>query len=176
MLKHVIWEKSDGKGRIGIRVDNDHRIEMKQLSGGALSANMLLPVLQSVLGDNWIAEAEQLHQNRAYPWCVEEHQGMSGARNYRLRFPENEEWRNAPVSAYLHVSMNDKLNQGLKLWLGDLPPLLTELVEDYPPPEEDLYRLQVYEPEEPAGFNEPGTSSGFQEILESLKAMDVLTK
>jgi len=65
MLKHVIWEKSDGKGRIGIRVDNDHRIEMKQLSGGALSANLLLPVLLSALGDDWIAEAEQLHQNRA---------------------------------------------------------------------------------------------------------------
>jgi len=101
---------------------------------------------------------------------------MSGAYNYRLRVLKDAGWRNTPTSAHLHVSMYGKLNQGLKLWLGDLPPLLAKMVENFPPAEENSYLLQVYDPEEPAGFNEPGTSSGLKEILESLKAMDVLTK
>ena len=178
-LKHVVWslQDQDGEytscGRAGIRVQDD-RIELAQLAGEALPASLLVPVISAVLGDGWVAEAERLHRQRANPWQVETRTGMSGARKYRLRVLENAEWHNAPIVASLHVSMYGKLNEGLRLWMGDLPPLLAAVLQDYPPAS-DVF-LQVYEPVLRNGYQEPGADSGIQAVLDSLKAMEVMSE
>jgi len=176
-LKHVVWSLQDGeytsRGRAGIRVQDD-RIELAQLAGEALPASLLVPVISAALGGGWVAEAESLHRQRVNLWQVEIRTGMSGARDYRLRVLENAEWLNAPIVASLHVSMYGKLNTGLRLWLGDLPPLLAAVLQDFPPAS-DVF-LQVYEPELREGYQEPGSDSGLQSVIDSLKAMEVMAE
>lgn len=177
-LKHVVWSLQDGeytsRGRAGIRVQDD-RIELAQLAGEALPASLLVPVISAALGGGWVAEAESLHRQRVNLWQVETRTGMSGARKYRLRILEDAEWHNAPIVASLHVSMYGKLNEGLHLWLGDVPPLLAAMLQDYPPPSEGV-SLQVYEPVLRDGYREPGADSGLQAVLDSLKAMEVMAE
>ena len=174
MVKHVVWKYQESSGRAGVRVQDDH-IEFAQLAGEALPASLLAPVISAVLGDGWVAEAERLHRQRANPWQVETRTGMSGARDYRLRVLENAEWLNAPIVASLHVSMYGKLNEGLRLWMGDLPPILAAVLQDFPPATEGV-SLQVYEPELREGYQEPGADSGLQAVIDSLKAMEVMAE
>lgn len=171
-LKHVVWSLGEytSRGRAGIRVQDD-RIELAQLAGEALPASLLVPVISAALGDGWVAEAEKLHRQRVNPWQVETRTGMSGAQDYRLRVLENAEWLNAPIVASLHVSMYGKLNKGLRLWLGDLPPLLAAVLQDYPPTN---VSLRVYEPVLRGGYRDPGENSGLQSVIDSLKAMEVI--
>ncbi len=176
-LKHVVWVEENryaGSGRAGVRVRYD-LVEVVQLAGEALPASLLIPVLTAALGDGWMTEAERLHRQRKNPWLVETRTGMSGCRDYRLRVLQNAEWLNTPIVASVHVSMHGKLNQGLCLWLGDLPPLLAAMLQDYSPATEDVF-LRVYEPVLQDGFQEAGADSGLQAVLDSLKAIEVMAE
>jgi hypothetical protein len=182
LTKHVSWSINDIDepdkilhGRAGVRLDSD-RVKLVNLGNYALPACLLLPVLNAALGDGWISTAEELHLKRKHPWKVETHEGMSGAKNYQLRVCENEDWLYMPVRARIHVSMYGKLNEGLRMWLGDLPPLLAKLLEDFPPPKTG-YEVSTQEIDENVSkknFAQPGAPSGLQEVIEAIKSMEVL--
>ncbi|MEN6487661.1 MAG: hypothetical protein ABFD66_02060 [Smithella sp.] len=174
MLKHVGWDwygkEAYSKvgpgafefvdvhyhGRVGVRVDGDKgRIEVKILSGKEPLAGLLYPILNATLPEGWKEECEKLHLNRKNPWKVERRVGMSECIDYRIRILHDTEWKNAPIVAGIHVSMSGRLNKGLNLWLGDLPPLLGEFLKDFGGPLENSY-IQVYDPELPRGFSYPG--------------------
>lgn len=181
-LLHVIWSyplrENDAdtflRGRVGVRISGDERIELKQLYGRALPADMILPVLNAALGQEWIDMAEKLHVSRKYPWQTGIRVGMSGARDYSLRVLLDSEWHNAPFVKSIHVSMYGNLNKGLSCWLGDLPPLLAKILEDHPPAKD--YDLEVFQPSVGDGFHQDGESSGLKEILASYEAMEVLAE
>lgn len=180
MIKHVVWTLADGpnketRGRVGVSFDSADHVTLVNLGNYMLPAVLLLPVLNEALGDGWIDKAEKLHRHRDHPWKIEVHKGLSGACDYRLRVLENEDWLYMPVKARLHVSMYSKLNEGLRsVWLGDLAPLLASFLEEFPPPKKG-YGLKASEPEPIIyGFTQAGDSSGLPELLESMKAMEVL--
>ena len=120
MLKHFSWS---GRGRVGVKLDNDY-LEVFQVSGEALPAHLLLKLLQVALSPDDMERADILNYYRHHPIVVEHFQGMSGAENFILRSLTDREKGIIKRCAVLHISMNDKLNQGLSCWLGDLPPLL----------------------------------------------------
>lgn len=183
VLKHVRWEylvplANDDHikryGHVGIRVEN-LRLKLRVLSGPALPAELLVPVLNIALPDFWVEAAETAHQARANPWYVNLYRGMSGCQNHELYSLQNLEFMNQKFAASIHVSMYGKLNCDLDVWLGDLPPLLASLLEEYPPPTEG-YELKVYDPELRGEYSEAGKNSGLQETLKNLDAMEVLAK
>lgn len=180
IVRHVTWQ-FPGRGRVGGRVGvrllqlND-RIEVAQLGGQAPPAELLHPILVAALPRDTWGRAEELHQAREYPWRVDTHEGMSCARDYRLRYIASAEWRDVPTAGTLHVSCAEKLNQGLALWLGDLPALLAAVVRDYPPPRTQEYVLGVYDTTPATDFAQPGTPSGLQEAVEAAAAMAVLAE
>lgn len=178
MLKHVVWERwhkqRNIRGIVAVKVEYD-RVEMKSLAGPDMPVELLFPVLSAALPDGWLAEAEKLHQSRRNPWLVKARTGMSGCSDYFLYSLRNEEYFDQPRVASLHVSMYGKLNEGLHLWLGDVPPLLAAMLQDYPPPSEGV-SLQVYEPVLWDGYREPGADSGLQAVLDNLKAMEVMAE
>ena len=171
-LKHVQWGYWEGDqnthGLVAVKVYYDW-LEVKSLSGPDLAAKLLFPVLSAAMPDGWLVEAEKLHQSRVNPWLVEKRTGMSGCRDYRLYSLRDREYLDQPRDASLHVSMYGKLNWGLRLWLGDLPPLLAAVLQDFPPAEG--VSLRVYEPVLRDGYRKPGADSGLQTVLDSLKAM-----
>jgi hypothetical protein len=177
MLKHVVWERwhkqRNIRGIVAVKVEYD-RVKMKSLSGADMAAELLFPVLSAALPDGWLAEAEKLHQSRRNPWLVRSRTGMSGCRDYFLYSLRDEEYLDQPRAASLHVSMYGKLNERLRMWLGDLPPILAAVLQDFPPATEGV-SLQVYEPVLRDGYREPGADSGLQAVLDSLKAMEVIS-
>ena len=182
VLVHVKWavfgenNKVRSRGVAGVKyIPAFERLRIKQLAGEALPACLLLPVLDAAPGEGWAEEAERLHLSRANPWKVETRTGMSGARDYRLRVLEDAEFAYAPVRATLHVSMSDKLNEGLDLWLGNVPPLLAKLSKTCPPLPAGSYTIETRDPKggEREGFKAPGEPSGFPEITEALKVEEV---
>ena len=149
LIKHVRWcsdipvetwhGRSTRSGILAIRVEHD-RIQMKRLAGPPMPARLILMLLDNVLPEGWRERAETLHIKRKYPWRVEVHEGMSGALDFTLRYLRDEAFSDCPVGGSIHVSMNGKLNEGLDIWLGDLPPLLSEMARRIPiiyPPKED---------------------------------------
>jgi len=140
-----------------------------------MPVELLFPLLDATLPEGWLKEAERLHQSRRNPWLVKSRYGMSGCSDYFLYSLRNEEYLDQPRVASLHVSMYGKLNEGLHLWLGDVPPLLAAMLQDYPPPSEGV-SLQVYEPVLRGGYRDPGENSGLQSVIDSLKAMEVMAE
>ncbi|MFA7455664.1 MAG: hypothetical protein WCZ10_14505 [Desulfobulbaceae bacterium] len=178
ILKHVCWElPQDGerplRGRVGVKITNE-KLAICTLAGTSLPANHLFPVLLEVGGMELFEEAEKLHRGRSFPWRVDVYTGMSGCRDYRLKYLRSEGWKNVPTGAFLHVSMYDVLNHNFSLrWLGDLPPLLAEVLRSYPPPERVFLDSAVL-PGDTEGFTPVGESSGLLETIASLEAMEVL--
>ena len=168
MIRHVIWTyrppwaDAPETGRAGVRRSSE-RLEIIQLAGRAMPAALLLPTLQQVLGQEALLEAEAAHRARRHPWRVELREGMSGARDYRVRVLRDATWRDTPVSSRIHVSMGSKLNEGVNVWWYDLTPLLARIVRDYPAPAPETFWLHVISPEDPGDFGSPGEPSGLSE-------------
>lgn len=187
-LKHVRWERwlpdGDGAtyrcirgGTVAVKVEYD-RVELKSLSGPDLAAELLFPVLSAALPDGWLAEAEKLHQSRVNPWLVRTRTGMSGCRDYSLYLLRDKNFLDQPRVASLHVSMTGKLSEGLRLRLGDLPPLLAAVLQDFPPPTPptEAVSVRMYDPVLRDGYQEPGADSGLRAVLDSLRAMEVMSE
>src|SRR5690606_10167898 len=122
---------STRSGLLAVRVEHDH-IQMKRLAGPPMPARLILLLLKNVLPEGWKDRAETLHIERKYPWRVDVHEGMSGAVDFTLRYLRDERFADCPIGGRIHVSMNGKLNEGLDIWLGDLPPLLSEMARHLP--------------------------------------------
>lgn len=174
LLRHVEWRSGSSHGLLAVRVE-DNRFYLKSLAGSALPAEKLLSLLDATLPEGWLKEAERLHQSRRNPWLVQSRYGMSGCSDYFLYSLRNEEFLDQPVGGRIHVSMRGKLNQGVSLWLGDLPPLLAAVLQDYPPAPADV-SLRVYEPVLRGGYRDPGENSSLQSVIDSLKAMEVMAE
>ena len=179
LLKHVEWgfrrDDQTFYGLLAVRVE-DNRLTLKSLAGSAMPVELLFPLLDATLPEGWLEEAERLHQSRRNPWLVKSRYGMSGCSDYFLYSLRNEEYLDQPRVASLHVSMYGKLNKGLRMWLGDLPPLLAAVLQDYPPDTDASLRFSVYEPVLRGGYRDPGENSGLQSVIDSLKAMEVMAE
>lgn len=180
-LRHVWWScclpeaAEERRGLVAVRVEYDW-IEVRSLAGKALPASMLLPVLDEALPEGWLDEAEELHRSRANPWTLQRYEGLSGCFNYSLYSLRDFDLLDQPRAASLHVSMCGKLNEGLRCWLGDLPPLLVAMVEDYQPLPSAEVAVSSYTPEIRGAYREAGESSGLQEALVAIRAMEVMAE
>jgi len=180
MIRHVRWQMLDDNaasrpGIVAVKwMERDNIVIVRTLAGEGLPAKLLFPVLNLAFPD-WVERAEKLHQSRKNPWTVVVRYGMSGCRDYRLYALKDEELMDQQLCAELHVSMYGKLNEGVRLWAGDLPPLLEALLDDYSPhPQKEEVLLGAYEPELRGAYKSSGEDSGLQAKIEALQALDVL--
>jgi len=167
MKKHVKWtlNKAALSGLVAVKLDENNRIEVRSIHGKCLPAELLFPVLNSTLQGGWIEEAERLHQSRKNPWRVEQRRGMSGCYDFVLYYLKNENLLDQPLAAKIHISMSSYLNRGIHCWLGDLPPLLAEIMLEFPPPAADEYSVIVYTPQIRGDYRHPGARSGLKTVL-----------
>jgi len=120
-LLHLQWKEGEKGGRVAVRIDrHDDHLELRQLAGAAPTPAVLGEVINEL--GLWDL-AHSLNETRANSHAVEVHEGMSGSRNYLLRVDKDPHWGDCPVVARLHISMMGKLNEGVKMWLGDFVPL-----------------------------------------------------
>lgn len=163
-VNHIRWSTSDSTGLIAVKV-LDERVSLRRLAGNALPVSILLDVLFIALPDNWEEVAEKRHTSRKYDWCVSKRHGQSGCVDYILRYMRDVETLDTPTGGRIHVSMYGKLNEGFSLWLGDIPPLLAAILEDFPPESCNLY---AYEPFPRGEYFPAGKNSGLQAALDRL--------
>ena len=140
-IKHFIT--NDG-GRFAVAVDGTLFV-MAHLSGPAPRPGHLALAIEA-----WPAlqaAANAASATRRNPYATERKVGMSGAEDYRLRECRNQTVGDFPVRATVHVSMYGKLNQGIRLWLGDLAPLCLPLFLNHPVQEGQTVReVEVFQP------------------------------
>jgi len=123
-LVHLAWEAGEGeemtRGRVAVKVDWDNHFEVRQLAGPAPTTD----VLEGIVGylELWDL-AHKLNNERLSSHAVEVRDGMSGCRDYLLRIDKDPAWGDCPIVARLHISMMGKLNEGVRMWLGDFIPL-----------------------------------------------------
>lgn len=144
MLKHIIWQDDYNKGRVGVLLEDD-RITIKTIAGNALPVCFLCHVLYEALGIETIEEGIKLSDNRVNPWKIETHTGMSGSKDFVLRFLQDEEMMDAPIANSIHVSMYKKLNENItNVWLGDLVILLDAIAGEYE--QKKVSDIKIFDP------------------------------
>lgn len=146
---------------IGI-IKDEEEIRIQKLAGRNLPAVYLKALLRA-LPKEWLEEAESLHQSRKYSWSIGYHEGTSGCRDYCLYsyiytdFPEFRIKGNV-----VHVSMFEKLDEEWYGWLGDIPPLLNMILEDYEQMKPEMIKeIRTIEYDK----HNPGESSGLLEKI-----------
>lgn len=132
IVKHFAWTSENARGRIAVVIEND-MIEIVQISGQAIPADMMSlwnDVLGNieVNGENAAVYADRLNRQRKNRIGVQIRQGMSGCVDIKLRSERDARLHDYPVVASLHVSMYNKLNGRIKMWLGDFAALNDYLV------------------------------------------------
>ena len=140
-IKHFVTESN---GRFAVAVDGTMFV-LAHLSGPAPRPGHLALAIES-----WPAlqgAANAAAATRRNPYATERKIGMSGAENYRLRECRNQTVGDFPVRATIHVSMYGKLNQGIRLWLGDLAPLCWPIFLNHPVQEgQTILEVEVFQP------------------------------
>lgn len=147
---------------IGI-IKDEEKVEIKKLAGKNLPAVYLKSLLLA-LPKEWLEEAESLHQSRKYSWSIDYHEGTSGCRDYYLYsylyeedFPEFR-----ILDTVVHVSMMEKFDEEWYGWIGDIPPLLNAILEDYEQMKPEMIKeIRTIEYDK----HNPGESSGLLEKL-----------
>ena len=146
---------------IGI-IKDEEKVEIKKLAGKNLPAVYLKSLLLA-LPKEWLKEAEELHRTRKYAWNVDCHWGASGCKDYYLyTYPYTDFPEFRILDTVVHVSMFKKFNEEWYGWLGDLPPLLNEIIEDYEQMEPAFVKeLEIIKNDK----HNPGESSGLLEKI-----------
>lgn len=151
---------------IGI-IKMKEEIQIKKLAGRNLPAVYLKSLLQS-LPKEWLEEAEGLHKTRKYSWSIDYHEGTSGCRDYCLYsyiYTDFPEYR--ILDTVVHISMYQKFDEEWYGWLGDLPPLLNEIIGDYEQIEPEFVKeLTIIEYDK----HKPGESSGLLEKIFNIES------
>ena len=146
---------------IGI-IKDEEEIRIQKLGGRNLPA-VYLKALLLALPKEWLEEAEELHKTRKYSWSIDYHGGTSGCRDYYLYsylYTDFPEFR--ILDSIIHISMYQKFDEEWYGWLGDLPPLLNAIIEDYEQIEPEFVKeLTIIEYDK----HNPGESSGLLKKL-----------
>jgi hypothetical protein len=139
-LKHFNWQFEGQRGRVAVLIENDV-IEVQQISGKAPPwdsrnatcvawHNTINSAFHGPNGETLCVYAQNLSATRVNRCAVQRRYGMSGARDYLLRIERNARLGDYPIAAKLHVSMAGKLNEGMRMWLGDFAELKNAILGD----------------------------------------------
>lgn len=156
-VKHFRWQIGDDSGRIAVANYSDY-FTFQQIAGKAPTPAVLESVFSEL--DLW-DRAHELHRARKCRWAIEARQGLSGCEDFFLRVERNAALMDHPRVAHLHISMEGKLNEGFRAWLGDCIPLFqaSGIGGDEPLPE-DLTLKEVPTWVPPHGWKAPGANLG----------------
>jgi hypothetical protein len=130
-VKHFHWTYGDESGRVAVRVDTAmNEIEVQQIAGKAPPwdhrdatciewSNVLNTSFCGPNDEPLRVYAQNVSATRKNRFAIEMRRGMSGVVKYLLRSERNAALHDYPIEAALHVSCAGKLNNGMKLWLGN---------------------------------------------------------
>ena len=134
MIKHYVFStistnNMSERGRVAVSLSNDE-FRFAQVSGPAPRAWVLGAVIAA--DESLVETANAAALRRRHDYAVTVHHGMSGSRDFRLIERRNDDLLDYPTTAQIHVSMYNKLNAGVKCWVGDLPALVAAMMDDDP--------------------------------------------
>jgi hypothetical protein len=123
---YIVSENGKKPSRVAVAIDFE-RFQLAQISGPAPETWVLGAILAA---DETLVEAANAAQcRRQHDYAVTVHHGMSGSKDFRLIERRNDDLADYPTAARIHVSMYGKLNDGVKCWIGDPPPLVAAMMD-----------------------------------------------
>ena len=128
MVKHVWWKFGEQKGLYGLRIkefENATVIETKNIKG-KLPARLLFALFDHVLPD-WRERANREFLANCKLWKVEIRTGRSGCFDIITKRLIDEDFAVVRVTAKLHITMSERLDDIGPTRLGELAPALREL-------------------------------------------------
>lgn len=131
MLKHFVFGVigQAASGRVAVKAE-DGRFVFGSLWGAAPPAWVLGMALSA--NEEIVEAANDAALTRKNDYAIVSRTGMSGSRDFRLIERRDDDMADYPTKATLHVSKYGKLNQGVRMWIGDLAPVVAEMLEKCP--------------------------------------------
>ncbi len=169
MIVHVHWERWKStrereKGLVGVKIQGEH-IQIEKLAGKAPTPRVLGRAVRFAIAKMGISpnEVEQIAERRCNPWRIEVREGLSGARDYLLRFLKDPEMAHEPIAARVHISMFGKMNieEIFSGWIGDFVPLIVRATSEQEETEEDVEYLSILKEKGVGEYNKPNTEISF---------------
>lgn len=117
MIKHFEWCEGANRGRVAVALNGDI-FTLATIAGQCPPARVLIRVLEQ--WDDLRDELNAINARRLHRTAIVPHVGMSGAETLLLIEERDPELADYPTRARLHVSMYGKLNEGVRMWGGDL--------------------------------------------------------
>ncbi len=116
-------------GRVLVRLDREeNRLDFYNADDSKLPAYLIHMVFNILLGDEWPAELESLHQNHPDEWKTEACKGPMESMEYRLYRKQ----KNIIFCSSL-IKVRNGLIETFSVCAGDMAPLLKNIIEDIPP-------------------------------------------
>jgi hypothetical protein len=128
VIKHFQWSENDNRGRVAVALNNEI-FTLATIAGQCPPARVLIRVLEQ-----WGEMRDALNainDRRLHRTAIAPRVGMSGAYTLLLIEERDPELADYPTRARLHVSMYGKLNQGVRMWGGDLVELSAAFVSRF---------------------------------------------
>lgn len=161
MKKLYKFESEKSTGVVGINVDIDNKtLKVSQVKGGTVDLNTFLQILESDKDFDIMTEIKYGYE-RQNPYKIICHEGMSGSLDYYI------EWIEGYADVFpitrrkhiFHISMYDKLNEGVDVFIPDFILLLPELRPYW----EETYfvEIPIIDPAEYIDPNTPPTTEDF---------------
>ena len=135
-------------------------IEIRHVGLKAPYREMAHAAIKEFVDERLKEEIKGLWKQRRYSFKIDEEFGMSGCRDVFIKTLVDKEFNAIDKKHLLHISMYNKINVGIKCWLGDLPLIIGELepesirINDDYVDVEDIH-VQELEIEDIGSFNDP---------------------
>lgn len=116
-------------GRVAVKYGEDEKFIFASINGAAPPVWVLGMVLTA--NPEIIEASNDASMRRQNGYAIVYRVGMSGARDFRLLERRDDDLLDYPTRAHLHVSMYGKLNEGVRMWQGDLVPIIADMIENH---------------------------------------------
>lgn len=116
-------------GRVAVKYGEDEKFIFASINGAAAPVWVLGMVLSA--NPEIVEASNDATMRRQNDYAIVSRTGMSGARDFRLIERRDDDLLDYPTRAHLHVSMYGKLNEGVRMWQGDLVPVIADMIENH---------------------------------------------
>ena len=123
MVKTIFCNTENKKAVYQAVIVNDSTLKFTTLRGEAPTIEEFLTALR-VAGI--LKNALKYHKRENSYWELLIREGISGCRDYSVRYSKSSEWDFVHKKRVLHVSMAGKLNEPVNIWLGDLEVIIKQ--------------------------------------------------
>ncbi|UWG95822.1 hypothetical protein LPY66_12965 [Dehalobacter sp. DCM] len=127
-VDHATQYMQFGRILVGMEDSDKPKLDLYNYNYTMLPAYLIYSVLKIVLNDGWVEKLESLHAHRQNRWRVEVISHKISSEEYRLI---SDDGLNTYCSSFIAITQGNVMN--FSIFAEDAAPILTKIIEKYPP-------------------------------------------